>query len=130
MKKALIALGVVAVIAIVAVVAGESFLHRNRAEHIDDIVEHHKYGSNGTQGSPRPPSLIWKVLPKKFPRLLRPLPGHDYEHFGFIYEPGHDRPIGTSIRELPIPLVGLNCATCHTGTIRDAEGAPRRIMLT
>ena len=37
-----------------------------------------------------------------------------YARFGFIYETATSlRPIGTSIREEPIPLLGLNCASCH-----------------
>src|SRR5439155_12596977 len=48
---------------------------------------------------------------------------------GFIYEPGHKRPVGTSERERPVALVGLNCATCHVATVRDAPGAPRRFIL-
>src|ERR1043165_6212161 len=29
---------------------------------------------------------------------------------------------------MPVPLVGLNCAACHTGTMRDAPGGPRRFL--
>jgi hypothetical protein len=45
-------------------------------------------------------------------------------------EPGKDLPIGVSRRNrLGIDQVGFNCALCHTGTVRDAPGAPPRIML-
>ncbi len=26
-------------------------------------------------------------------------------------------------------MVGLNCAACHTGTVRESPGGPRRIIL-
>ena len=53
-----------------------------------------------------------------------------YATFGFIVEPGHDLPIGVARRRrLGIDQVGLNCAACHTGTVRDAPGAQPRIVL-
>ena len=43
-----------------------------------------------------------------------------YASFGFIVEPGHELPIGVSRRRrIGIDHVGLNCAVCHTGTVRD-----------
>ena len=27
-----------------------------------------------------------------------------------------------------MPLVGLNCATCHTGTVRESANSPRQII--
>ena len=57
------------------------------------------------------------------------LPG-GYASLGLIVEPGHDLPIGVSRRRrLGIDQVGLNCAVCHTGTVREAPGAPSRIVL-
>ena len=47
------------------------------------------------------------------------LPG-GYASFGFIMEPGHDLPVGVSRRRrIGIDHVGLNCAVCHSGTVRD-----------
>ena len=60
------------------------------------------------------PYWIWRVLPRVFPELLPNRPGDGYARFGFVYEPGRDRPIGTSVRAHPVELVGLNCAVCHS----------------
>jgi mono/diheme cytochrome c family protein len=50
-----------------------------------------------------------------------------------IYENGDDPryalPVGVSMRKVRgIDLVYLNCAVCHTGTVRDAPGAPARVI--
>ncbi len=63
-----------------------------------DIAEHFKYGSIGAEARAGVPDRIWYVLPTVFADLLPPGPGQGYERFGFIYEPGHRRPIGTSHR--------------------------------
>jgi hypothetical protein len=47
-----------------------------------------------------------------------------------VYEtPTAPRPIGTSIRNQPIALLGLNCGSCHTGTLRDTPDGRARIVL-
>ena len=64
-------------------------------------------------------------LSRKCYELSQPTP-----RFGLIFESeGAKRPIGTSYRVKQIGLTGLNCAACHTGALRDAPGAPRRIIL-
>ena len=94
-----------------------------------DIEEHFKYGSIGSDyiglGIPY---WIWKVLPEMFPDKL---PGEGYESLGFLYEPGKDLPIGISKRRFRplLDSVGLNCAMCHTSTVRDTpEGEPRIVL--
>jgi hypothetical protein len=99
-----------------------------------DVVDHFKYGSIGSEpgvsllrpvGGVLPPYWIFKALPD----ICRDrLPG-GYASFGFITEPGRDLPVGVSRRRrLGIDQVGLNCAVCHTGTVRDTpESAPRII---
>ena len=77
-------------------------------------------------GGVLPPYWVFKALPSicsdKLPR--------GYATFGFVVEPGHDLPIGVSRRRrIGIDQVGLNCAACHTGTVRDAPGATPRIVL-
>lgn len=96
-----------------------------------DAVEHYKYGSIGAETDRGGiPFWIWYVLPEVFPDLLPDRPGKGYERFGFVYEsPAHRRPIGVSYRRRQVPLVGVNCAACHTGTIRDLPGGDRRIVL-
>src|SRR5690606_2876610 len=42
----------------------------------------------------------------------------DYRAFGLLQEEGAPLPIGFSRRENVITLAGLNCAVCHTSTVR------------
>ena len=97
----------------------------------DDIVTHFKYGSFGTEGTVGVPYPIWRVLPVLFADKLPNRPGQGYERLGFIFEenPPQGRPIGTTYVEAQTALVGLNCATCHVGTVRESPTAPRQIVL-
>lgn len=100
-----------------------------------DIREHFKYGSIGSEpggsiltpvGGVLPPYLVFKALPGVCPDKL---PG-GYASVGLIFEPGHDLPIGVSRRRrLGVDQVGLNCAVCHTGTVRASPGAEPTIVL-
>jgi hypothetical protein len=102
--------------------------------------DHFKYGSIGSDSTNGIPYWIWRVLPEMFPdylpdpaafRSLAPdeqtgLAG--YAQFGFVLEPGHDRPIGFSKRRDLVDRVGLNCSVCHTSTVRVTPGMdPARI---
>jgi hypothetical protein len=99
-----------------------------------DIVDQFKYGSIGSEpggsifdavGGLLPPEPIFAVLPQVCPDKL---PG-GYQSLGLIQEPGQPLPIGISRRHrLGIDQVGLNCAVCHTGTVRDSAGATPRIV--
>jgi hypothetical protein len=113
---------------IVVLVAAVLFILRGLNRPIDyaDIIDHFKYGSIGSEAHNGIPYWVWKVLPDMFPEKL---PGKGYESLGFIREEGRDTPIGFSIRRAPIALVGLNCAVCHTGTIRDSPSSPPRIVV-
>ena len=96
----------------------------------DDILSHFKYGSVGTEARVGLPYWIWRVLPIVFADKLPNRPGRGYEKLGFISEGApHGRPIGTTDEKARVNLVGLNCATCHAGTVRAAPGAPRQIVL-
>jgi Cytochrome c len=100
-----------------------------------DIQEHFKYGSIGSEpggnvitsvGGVLPPYLVFKALPKVCPDKL---PG-GYASLGLVFEPGHDLPIGVSRRwRLGVEQVGLNCAVCHTGTVRQSPGSAPMIVL-
>lgn len=129
-KKILLIVGaVLLVIGVVAAVCVRSFMTRNRAVRYADIVEHFKYGSIGTEQRLGVPAPLFDLFPVMFADLLPgDRPGEGYEKLGFLYEPGHKRPIGTTLRELPVELVGLNCAACHTGTMRDTPGGERRFL--
>jgi mono/diheme cytochrome c family protein len=108
---------------------GFSIFDPNRPELHEDILEHFKYGSIGAEERAGIPYWIWLVLPGMFPEHLPDRPGEGYGRFGFVFEPGKQRPIGTSRRERQVPLVGLNCAACHTGTVRDRPGGAARVVL-
>jgi len=130
-KILLVVLGSLLVLGGIGAVWATSFLHRNRVPvAYPDIVEHFKYGSIGTEARLGVPAPLWDLFPVMFADLLpKDRPGEGWEKFGFLYEPGHKRPIGTTLRELPVELVGLNCAACHTGTMRDQPGGERKLLL-
>ena len=86
-----------------------------------DPVEHFKYGSLGGERNMGFPYWLFAVLPEVCPDLL---PGQGYASLGFIFEPGHDLPVGMSKRrQLGIDRVFLNCAVCHTSTVRTSPDA-------
>ena len=96
----------------------------------DDIVSHFKYGSVGTEETVGLPYPIFRVLPVLFADKLPKRPGEGYERLGFIFEKNAPMglPIGTTYFEDRVALVGLNCATCHTGTFRESPTSPRQIV--
>jgi mono/diheme cytochrome c family protein len=110
-------------------------LSTDRPVEYDDIAEHFKYGSIGSEpgvsllspvGGVLPPYEVFTTLPSI---CAEKLPG-GYRSVGLIFEPGHDLPIGVSQRRrLGIDQVGFNCALCHTGTIRDTPASEPRIVL-
>jgi mono/diheme cytochrome c family protein len=124
----LIALGVV-----VFRIAGT--LSSNSPIVYQDITEHFKYGSIGSEpggslmrpiGGVLPPYVVFKALPAICSDRL---PG-GYASTGLLFEPGHDLPIGVSRRRrFGVEQVGFNCAVCHTSTVRETASAPRRIVL-
>ena len=121
-----------ALLTALAIYAGVLFTATGVARTVDaqaDIVEHFKYGAVGTEERAGVPYWIWRVLPKVFADKLPNRPGTGYERLGFIYEkPGADRPIGITLAGGSIQLAGLNCATCHVGTMRDTPSSARRII--
>jgi hypothetical protein len=120
---------VVALLVIILLVMGGWTFSRtflNYPVDYNDSVEHFKYGSIGSETANGIPYWIWKVLPEMFPEKL---PGKGYESLGFLKEEGHDTPIGFSRRRAPIDRVGLNCAVCHTGTLRETPFGPRQIIV-
>lgn len=40
-----------------------------------------------------------------------------------IADPTSDLPLGITVSEDPVPMAGINCATCHTSVISNASGA-------
>ena len=103
------------------------------AERYADIEGHYKYGSTGGDNTERGvPFRLWQVLPAMFPEHLPGggKGGAGYDAFGFLVEPGADRPIGFSKRRvLGIDLVGMNCAVCHAGSVRATPESRRQVVL-
>lgn len=92
-----------------------------------DIEEHFKYGSTGGERESGFPYWIFQALPRV---CARHLPGTGYASVGMIYEEGKDLPVGMSKRRYQgIDRTFLNCAVCHTSTVRDSPGAKPRLYL-
>lgn len=123
-KGTLIIIAVVLLLLVCGFFVSLQFL--NRPVDYNDITEHFKYGSIGSEPANGIPYWIWKVLPEMFPEKL---PGKGYASLGFIVEPGKDTPIGFSERTVFINRVGLNCAVCHSGTYREAPSSQSTIVL-
>lgn len=125
-----LAIGAAVLAALVAVSARTTASGQNGDGTFPDIVDHFKYGSIGTEEGVGLPYWIWRVLPTVFADKLPNRPGEGYERIGFMSDgASHGRPIGTTYKEDRVPLVGINCATCHVGSIRYAPGEPRRIVV-
>jgi hypothetical protein len=85
------------------------------------IEEAFKYGSIGAENDQGIPFWIWLLMPKMFPEYL-PRPG-GYAALGFVWERGHETPIGFSTKTIGFPRVAINCAFCHTAAVRRAGEA-------
>jgi hypothetical protein len=93
----------------------------------DSIEDQFKYGSVGIESEEGIPYWIWQALPRVFADKL-PRPG-GYGAFGFQWEPGRELPIGFSKVDLyGGPRVAINCAFCHTTSVRTSELAPPRLI--
>jgi hypothetical protein len=127
--------GVLAAVAIVIFVIYLAIrLTQDRpVEYADDVL-HFEYGSTGGERMDGIPYWFWISLPELFPEYLPDKkPGRGYSAFGMIYElgkdPRYDLPVGMSMRNFRgIDVVYLNCAVCHTSTVRDSPGATPRIV--
>ncbi len=129
-----IVLGIVGLILIVALVLAWPLL-TNRAPQYADINEHFKYGSIGGASTMGIPYWIWKAMPVMFadqlPTQEYKFPGEGYTALGFIQEPGQDLPIGfAKDTNLGLDVVNNNCATCHTGTVRETPDSEPQIVTT
>ncbi|MEN8179641.1 MAG: cytochrome c [Pseudomonadota bacterium] len=92
----------------------------------EDPVEHFKYGSTGGERESGFPYWIWKALPKVCADYL---PGEGYASLGMLYEEDKDLPIGVSKRRVTgLDRVFLNCAVCHTNTLRDTPDSVPQII--
>lgn len=122
---------IVAALAISGLCLVERFTRDLPVDYADDVMFFER-GSTGGEKMNGIPYWIWVALPEIFPEYLPDKrPGHGYSSFGMIYEPGSDQryalPLGMSRRNVSgLDVVYLNCAACHTGTVRDAPGAQQR----
>lgn len=92
-----------------------------------DPAEHFKYGSTGGERESGFPYWVFKVMPRV---CAKHLPGKGFESLGFVYEEGRDLPVGMSKRRhLGIDRTFLNCAVCHTSTVRESATAPQRVIV-
>lgn len=99
---------------------------RNQPVTYPNAEEHFKYGSTGGEREAGLPVAIWNILPDLFAQYL---PGPGYASLGFIYETNRPFPVGVSQRNVQgVDRVFLNCAACHSGTVRDTPQSPRRVI--
>src|SRR5437764_3431723 len=120
--KRRIVLVTAAVVAVILILVVRS--KANAPVDYDDIVQHFKYGSIGSEPANGIPYWILKVLPIVFADKL---PGKGYASLGFIYEDGRDLPIGFAQRTVFVNRVWLNCGVCHTGSVRESPASPPHI---
>ena len=107
---------IVVIIGAVVGVVGWYKLFRAVPVYYASADEHFKYGSVGAEEPTGVPYLIWLVLPRMFPEKL-PAPG-GYTALGAAWEEGRELPIGFTKMTIGFPRVAVNCAVCHTTTVR------------
>jgi hypothetical protein len=116
------------ILLVIALFAGAALLIRFRADRpvaYTDNVENFKYGSLGSEHEFGVPYWIWRALPELFADKL---PGQGLESLGFVFEKGKVLPAGMSQRRyLGFDLVWLNCAICHTGTVRETPQSEPKV---
>ena len=121
----LVVFTVVTVLIVVLVLAWPLLTNKGAAKYAD-INDHFKYASVGGAAVNGIPYWIWKVLPVVFADKL---PGDGYTSLGFIQEPGHELPIGfAKDTTLGLQVVTQNCATCHTGSVRETADSKPEIV--
>jgi len=126
MKKTLAIVGVLVVLAIAGgLFAYDHFFREEPAPYFASDEEHFLYGSIGTESQQGVPYWIWLVLPRVFPEYL-PGPG-GYASLGLLGADGHEMPIGLSRVTVGFPRVGINCAMCHTASVRTRATDPPAI---
>src|SRR5215208_3544794 len=107
---------------VVGIVAAAYLIGRFAADTPIDYqsdADHFKYGSVGSEHEFGVPYWIWRALPELFADKL-PQPGNGWASLGFVFEKQKTLPVGMSQRRyLGFDLVWLNCAFCHTGTVRE-----------
>ena len=118
----------VALLVVILAIAGGAwyYLFRQVPRTYTSIDEHFKYGSVGVEAANGIPYWVWAVLPRVFSDKIG---AEGYRSFGFIYENGHDTPIGTSVMTVGFPRLGINCGLCHVGSVRTGASEPQKVLL-
>ena len=107
-------------------VAYDTFFREEPPPYFASDEEHFLFGSVGTEAQEGIPYWIWLVLPRIFPEHL-PRPG-GYASIGVLSMDGHDMPVGLSKVTIGFPRVGINCAMCHTTSVRTVPDSPRMLV--
>jgi mono/diheme cytochrome c family protein len=94
----------------------ENFFREEPAPYFESDEDHFLFGSVGTEQTDGVPYWIWLVLPRIVPDLL-PGPG-GYASLGLVSKDGYEMPVGLSKVTVGFPRVGINCAVCHTASVR------------
>ena len=115
-----------AIFAAGGLLAYNTFFREEPATYFESDEEHFLYGSVGTEAQEGIPYWIWLVLPRIFPDLLPGAGG--YSSLGLVSEGAHELPVGLSMVTIGYPRVAMNCAFCHTGSVRLQPDDPPRIV--
>ncbi|AXE31708.1 hypothetical protein DK842_18440 [Chromobacterium phragmitis] len=119
-----IAIVVVLVLAFIGYEAWANLLREVPQPPLASDVDHFKYAAIGLGPDARIPLYVFSVLPQVCAQRMPKL-GTGWQAFGFVYEGGHDLPIGLAKRQIGYPSVEPNCALCHTGQYRkSADDVP------
>jgi hypothetical protein len=127
------AIVVLAILVAIGLYTVERFTRDRPVDYADDVL-HFERGSTGGERRNGIPYWFWVALPDLFPEYLPDKTrGRGYSSFGLVYEQGADPryalPYGVSMRNFRgIDVVYLNCGACHIGSVRDAPGAPARVI--
>jgi mono/diheme cytochrome c family protein len=113
---AVVVLGFVA-----AAIVYDRLARERSAPYYESDQDHFLHGSIGAETLEGVPYWIWLVLPRIVPDLLPRTGG--YTSLGLVTRPGYDLPIGLSRVTVGYPRVAVNCAFCHTATVRSSAGA-------
>lgn len=116
-------LAILAVIVVILGIFAWLVFLREVPQHFATMDEAFKYGSIGAEDAAGLPYWIWLILPKMFPEYL-PGPG-GYASLGLPWERSRETPVGFSTKTIGFSRVAINCAFCHTATVRlSAESLP------
>jgi len=119
-------LGTAVVLALVGLIGWYKLLREEHIIYTSD-VDYFKYGSVGVEAASGLPYTVWAVLPEVFADHVGGPGG--YRAFGFVWENGHDTPIGLPVEVVGFQRVGLNCGLCHIGSVRESASSPRQVLI-